>query len=104
MLDNLTVFAFVNSPCIRCTGAILLYKIPRVVIGENTNWVGGEDLLKSNGVEVVVLDDPECKALMERYIKEKPEVSQTQHRLPSDRLRVTHSTQTMQDWNEDIGE
>ena len=87
-----------------CTGAILLYKIPRVVIGENTNWVGGEDLLKSNGVEVVVLDDPECKALMERYIKEKPEVSQTQDRLPSDRLRVTHSTQTMQDWNEDIGE
>lgn len=58
-----------------CTGAILLYKIPRVVIGENTNWVGGEDLLKKIGVEVVVVDDPECKALMERYIKENPEVS-----------------------------
>ncbi|KAF8557226.1 cytidine deaminase-like protein [Imleria badia] len=69
------------SPCVMCTGAILLYKIPRVVIGENTNWVGGEELLKSNGVEVVVLDDPECKALMQQYIKEKPE-----------------------DWNEDIGE
>lgn len=59
-----------------CTGAILLYKIPRVVIGENTNWVGGEDLLKRSGVEVVVLDDAECKELMGRYIKEKPEVSQ----------------------------
>ncbi|KAN0082929.1 Cytidine deaminase-like protein [Tylopilus felleus] len=69
------------SPCIMCTGAILLYKIPRVVIGENTNWLGGEDLLKSHGVQVVVLDDPECKALMGRYIREKPE-----------------------DWNEDIGE
>lgn len=59
-----------------CTGAILLYKIPRVVIGENANWVGGEDLLKRSGVEVVVLDDAECKELMGRYIKEKPEVSQ----------------------------
>ena len=59
-----------------CTGAILLYKIPRVVVGENTNWLGGEDLLKSHGVEVVVLDDPECKALMAQYIKEKPEVSE----------------------------
>lgn len=59
-----------------CTGAILLYKIPRVVIGENMNWVGGEELLRKNGVEVVVLDDPECKELMGRYIREKPEVSQ----------------------------
>ena len=56
----------------------MLYKIPRVVIGENANcqWVGGEALLKSNGVQVVVLDNPECTALMTRYIKEKPEVSQ----------------------------
>ncbi|KAI9567912.1 cytidine deaminase-like protein [Boletus coccyginus] len=69
------------SPCIMCTGAILLYKIPRVVIGENVNLVGAEDLLKQRGVEVVVLDDPECKALLARYIKEHPE-----------------------DWNEDIGE
>jgi tRNA(Arg) A34 adenosine deaminase TadA len=87
----LPVTAFLNSPCVMCTGAILLYKIPRVVIGENTNWVGGEELLKSNGVEVVVLDDPECKALMQQYIKEKPEVSQTQQRLLSHRLRVTHT-------------
>ncbi|KAH0826372.1 hypothetical protein J3R83DRAFT_5334 [Lanmaoa asiatica] len=59
-----------------CTGAILLYKIPRVVIGENTSWVGGEELLRRNGVEVIVLNDQECKELMGRYIKEKPEVSQ----------------------------
>lgn len=64
-----------DSPCIMCTGAILLYKIPRVVIGENANWVGGEELLRNNGVEVVVLDDRECKELMGRYIRENPEVS-----------------------------
>lgn len=58
-----------------CTGAILLYKIPRVVIGENVNFMGGEDLLRSRGVEVVVLDDGRCKELMGRYIREKPEVS-----------------------------
>jgi len=68
-----------------CTGAILLYKIPRVVIGENTNWLGGEDLLKSHGVEVVVLDDPECKALMGQYIREKPEVSQIKQGVLSHR-------------------
>ena len=54
----------------------MLYKIPRVVIGENANWVGSEALLKSNGVQVVIWDDPECTALMARYSKEKPEVSQ----------------------------
>lgn len=57
-----------------CTGAILLYKIPRVVIGENTNFLGGEDLLKSRGVEVVVVDSQECKDLMKKFIKEKPSV------------------------------
>lgn len=57
-----------------CTGAILLYKIPRVVIGENVNYLGGEDLLRSHGVEVIVLDDERCKNLMGRYIREKPEV------------------------------
>ncbi|KAH7907174.1 cytidine deaminase-like protein [Hygrophoropsis aurantiaca] len=70
-----------NSPCLMCTGAILLYKIPRVVIGENKNWVGGEDLLKSHGVEIIVVDDEECKKLMEAFIREKPD-----------------------EWNEDIGE
>lgn len=58
-----------------CSGAILLYKIPRLVIGENRNFVGEEALLRSRGVEVVILDDPECIELMERFINEKPEVS-----------------------------
>jgi tRNA(Arg) A34 adenosine deaminase TadA len=88
-----------DSPCSMCTGAILLYKIPRVVIGENANWVGGEELLKSNGVQVVVLDDPECTALMARYIKEKPEVSQR-----ANVFYCSHTVRKMQDWNEDIGE
>lgn len=57
-----------------CSGAILLYKIPRLVIGENRNFVGEEELLRSRGVEVIVLDDPECIELMRRFIKEKPEV------------------------------
>ncbi|KAG2136352.1 cytidine deaminase-like protein [Suillus bovinus] len=69
------------SPCMMCTGAILLYKIPRVVIGENENWVGGEELLKGQGVEVIVVDNAECKELMKKFIVEKPE-----------------------EWNEDIGE
>lgn len=63
-----------NSPCHMCTGAILLYKIPRVVIGENTTFLGGEDLLKGSGVEVVVLNSEECKDLMARFISAKPEV------------------------------
>ncbi|KAJ3991126.1 cytidine deaminase-like protein [Lentinula boryana] len=70
------------SPCSMCTGAILLYKIPRVVIGENKNFsMGGEDLLRQHGVKVVILDDPACTALMAQFIREKPE-----------------------EWNEDIGE
>lgn len=69
------------SPCDMCTGAILLYGIPRVVVGENTTFYGGEDLLRSRGVEVVVLDDAECVAMMESFIAENPEL-----------------------WNEDIGE
>lgn len=69
------------SPCSMCTGAILLYKIPRVVIGENKTFVGGEELLKEHGVEVKVVDDVECKELIARFITERPE-----------------------EWNEDIGE
>ncbi|KZT68511.1 cytidine deaminase-like protein [Daedalea quercina L-15889] len=61
------------SPCAMCSGAILLYKIPRLVIGEHRNFVGEEELLRSRGVEVVVLDDPACVELMKRFIKEKPE-------------------------------
>lgn len=69
------------SPCDMCTGAILLYGIPRVIIGENRTFSGAEDLLRSRGVEVAVLDDPECVALMEEFIAAEPEL-----------------------WNEDIGE
>ena len=61
-----------------CTGAILLYKIPRVVIGENANFKGGEDLLRSHGVEVVVLDDSECKQLMRQFIVRQPQVSRAE--------------------------
>jgi cytosine deaminase len=69
------------SPCDMCTGAILLYKIPRVVIGENRTFLGGEELLRSRGVDVVVLDDAECIELMEDFIAREPAL-----------------------WNEDIGE
>ena len=60
------------SPCDMCTGAILLYKIPRVIIGENRTFMGGEELLRSRGVEVVVLDDAECIELMEDFIAREP--------------------------------
>jgi cytosine deaminase len=69
------------SPCDMCTGAILLYEIPRVVIGENRTFMGAEEHLRARGVEVVVLDDPECVAMMEGFIAARPEL-----------------------WNEDIGE
>ncbi|MFN8196467.1 MAG: nucleoside deaminase [Nocardioidaceae bacterium] len=68
------------SPCDMCTGAILLYGIPRVVIGENHTFMGAEDLLRSRGVEVLVVDDAECRELMEQFIAANPEL-----------------------WNEDIG-
>lgn len=62
------------SPCDMCTGACLLYKVARVVIGENQTFMGGEDYLRARGVEVVVLDDKKCKDLMAKFIEEKPEV------------------------------
>jgi cytosine/creatinine deaminase len=62
------------SPCDMCTGAILLYGIPRVVIGENRTFMGGEDLLRSRGVEVVNLDSAECKALMDEFIAAHPDI------------------------------
>jgi creatinine deaminase len=68
------------SPCSMCSGAILLYGIPRVVVGENRTFLGEEELLRARGVQVEVLDDPECVELMARFIRERPEV-----------------------WNEDIG-
>ena len=69
------------SPCSMCTGAILLYGIPKVVIGENKTFMGEEELLRSRGVEIIVLDDATCKELMRRFIFTKPSL-----------------------WNEDIGE
>ena len=62
------------SPCDMCTGAILLYGIPRVIVGENSTFMGGEDYLRSRGVEVVVLDDPECIAMMAEFIAANPEL------------------------------
>jgi len=60
------------SPCAMCTGAILLYGIPKVIIGENSTYLGAEELLKQNGVEVVVLNDNECIQMMEHFIKTNP--------------------------------
>lgn len=62
------------SPCDMCTGACILYKVGRVVIGENNTFVGGEEYLKQRGVEVVVLQNAECEQLMQTFIKEKPEL------------------------------
>jgi cytosine deaminase len=69
------------SPCHMCTGAILLYGIPRVVIGENRTFLGGEDLLRAKGLEVVVADDRRCVDMMTGFIEARPDL-----------------------WNEDIGE
>ncbi|WP_211828937.1 nucleoside deaminase [Kistimonas asteriae] len=68
------------SPCSMCSGAMLLYEIPRVVVGENKTFMGEEELLKSRGVEVTVVNHPECVELMENFISLFPEL-----------------------WNEDIG-
>jgi cytosine deaminase len=62
------------SPCDMCTGAILLYGIPRVVMGENRTFVGGEELLRARGVEVVNLDSEECVELMREFIAAHPEI------------------------------
>ena len=68
------------SPCAMCSGAILLYGIPRIVIGENRTFRGEEDLLRSRGVLVEVVDDPDCAALLAAFVRAHPEL-----------------------WNEDIG-
>ena len=64
------------SPCDMCTGTILLYGIPRVVIGENRTFLGGEDLLRSRGVEVVVVDSQKCVDLMTEFIAAHPDLWQ----------------------------
>jgi cytosine deaminase len=68
------------SPCAMCSGAILLYRIPRVVVGENRTFMGDEELLRSRGVGVELLQDPRCIELMTAFIRENPAL-----------------------WNEDIG-
>ncbi|MBL8791040.1 MAG: nucleoside deaminase [Rhizobiales bacterium] len=60
------------SPCMMCTGTIIQFGIPRVVVGENVNFGGNEEFLRSRGVEVVVVNDPDCIDLMARFIREKP--------------------------------
>ena len=64
------------SPCPMCSGAIILYNISRVVIGENQTLMGAENLLKSNGVDVCVLNDSKSKELFLQFIKDNPEVWQ----------------------------
>jgi cytosine deaminase len=68
------------SPCPMCTGAILLYGIPKIIIGENKTFMGAEGLLMQNGVEIVVVNNSECIEMMEQFIKTNPGL-----------------------WNEDIG-
>jgi creatinine deaminase len=69
------------SPCDMCSGAILLYGIPRVVVGENRTFQGPEEYLRDRGVELVIVDDAECVQLMRDFVRDRPEL-----------------------WNEDIGE
>lgn len=68
------------SPCPMCSGAIVLYRIPRVVVGENRNFQGAEEYMRSNGIRVDVANDEECIAMMADFIASRPEL-----------------------WNEDIG-
>ncbi len=62
------------SPCMMCAGTIVQFGIARVVVGENVNFGGNEDFLRERGVEVILADNPDCIALMKRFIAEKPEL------------------------------
>lgn len=75
------ILASTLSPCVMCTGTTLLFKIPRVIIGENRNFRGAEDLFRASGVALSVLDNPECIALMREFIRDHSDL-----------------------WNEDIGD
>ena len=70
---NMTLYTSL-SPCMMCSGTIIQFEIHRVVVGENVNFGGNEDFLRSRGVAVIVADDPDCIALMKRFITEKPEL------------------------------
>jgi len=72
------------------SGAILLYKIPQVVIGENDTFLGEEDIPRSRGIEVLVLNNQECKELMTRFIAENPEVSPIRVQLSRNGLGTAH--------------
>lgn len=76
---NSTIYSTL-SPCPMCSGAIVLYKIPRVVVGENKTFLGAEDYMRSQGIQVDVVQDPECIQMMTEFIGENPAL-----------------------WNEDIG-
>jgi cytosine deaminase len=69
------------SPCDMCSGTSLLYKIPKIVVGENLNFQGPEEYVRSRGVEVVIVNDPDCIEMMKHFIQARPDL-----------------------WNEDIGE
>ena len=62
------------SPCMMCSGAIVQFDIPRIVVGENVSFGGNENFLRSRGIEVIVENDADCIALMKRFIEEKPEL------------------------------
>lgn len=62
------------SPCYMCAGTAMLYRIPRIVVGENHSFQASEEWLRSHGVQVDVLDDPECRDLMNRMMSERPEL------------------------------
>src|SRR6185436_4341727 len=76
---NSTIYSTL-SPCPMCSGAIVLYKIPHVIVGENRTFLGAEEYMRSNGIQVNVVQDEECIELMGEFIKARPEL-----------------------WNEDIG-
>lgn len=62
------------SPCMMCAGTIVQFGIPRLVIGENSNFGGNEAFLSARGVEIIIADDPDCIALMARFIEERPDL------------------------------
>ena len=62
------------SPCCMCSGTAMLFRIPRIVIGENRSFMGAEDWMRSAGIELTVLDDAVCISLMDRLIREKPDL------------------------------
>ena len=68
---NSTIYSTL-SPCPMCSGAIVLYKIPRVVVGENRTFAGAEDYLRGNGIQVDLVQDPECIRLMQDFIQANP--------------------------------